>query len=60
MIGRNSLVQGRTYQSIINIYLYMCVETFSENRRFEFEERKEGYVGGLKEKKEGKDEVTTL
>ena len=60
MIGRNSLVQGRTYQPIINIYLYMCVETFSENRRFEFEESKEGSVGGLKEKKEGKDEVTTL
>lgn len=38
----------------------MCVETFSENRRFEFEESKEGYVGGLKEKKEGKAEVTTL
>lgn len=38
----------------------MCVETFSESRRSEFEESKEGYVGGLKEKKEGKDEVTTL
>lgn len=60
MIGRNSLVQGRTYQSIINIYLYTCVKTFSENRRSEFEESKEGYVGGLKEKNQGKDEVTTL
>lgn len=38
----------------------MCVKKFNENSRSEFKESKEGYVGGSKEKKEGKDEVTTL
>lgn len=61
-MGESWIARHRTCINFLfrNIYLYMCVKKFNENSRSEFKESKEGYVGGSKEKKEGKDEVTTL